>query len=517
MRISGQDTHMPVIHLIDVTVDAMVEHGGPRPAVLSTVATYESRAYQSRLEHAGRSDHLALPCDGWADIVNAGMHASERPSDVKQVRTSVADRIEALRREAPDLSSVWLCCTHFPALKRHIEAELALQFPGRTIPVIDPMAYQAKATASALMAQGAPREARGGAPTFAVLTTASADAVRPTASAILGAAPFALESARATSFEQGVVLCPSDEASLGSMRRVALGLPGSGRDAMLGAYVLRGVDAFAKTGGPKSLASSLAKAGPNVVLLTGFSVAQGKPETDGPPGTAVLAKSLLAVGKSVTIVTDRGNADVMRKAFGAIADRDSPSPNFEVFEAAGPDAAGHASRLLERLEAHAVVAIELPGRNAEGRYLNMRGVDIGGFNAPVDALLLEANRTARFTAGIGDGGNEAGVGHLDGIPAGRFEGRSFDFRTVVPSRQGVTAWNSNFGAIATAMELSHLTGVEAAMPRSADVRKSIEGAVSAGAVDGVTREATPSVDGFSHSVHTMFADLYRERLGGRPT
>jgi len=419
-----------------------------------------------------------------------------------------------LRREAPEVSSVWLCCTHFPALKQHIEAELQLQFPGRTIPVIDPMEYQARATAAALIEQGAPREARGGSPTFTVLTTASAHTVRPTAGAILGAS-FALGSASAASFDQGALLREGDEASLASTRRSTLGLPASSRDALLGAYVLRGVDAFAVAGGPKALASRLAKAGNNVVLLTGFSVARGKPETDGPPGTAVLAKSLLACGKSVTIVTDRGNADVTREAFAAIADRGGPSPGFEVFEATGPDTAGQASRLLERLEAHAVVAIELPGRNAEGRYLNMRGVDIGGFNAPVDALLLEADRTDLLTAGIGDGGNEAGVGHLEGIPAGRFEGRSFDFKTVVPSRQGVTAWNSNYGAIATAMELAHLTGVKEAMPSSADVVRSIQGAVAAGAVDGVTREPSASVDGFSYRVHAMFADLYRERLWGR--
>ncbi len=84
----------------------------------------------------------------------------------------------------------------------------------------------------------------------------------------------------------------------------------------------------------------------------------------------------------------------------------------------------------------------------------------------------------------------------------------------MPSGQGVTAWNSNYGAIATAMELAHLTGAKEAMPSSADVVRSIQGAVAAGAVDGVTRESSASVDGFSHRVHVMFADLYRERLSG---
>jgi glutamate racemase len=511
---SSQDTHVPVIDLIDVTVGGIIARGGAQPGLLSTVATCDSRAYQARLVEAGRP-HTALGCDGWADLVNRGAHQSALPDDIKTVRETVRERVAELKRLSPDLSSVWLCCTHYPALKPQIEQELRRQFPHRTIPVHDPMQFQAERVAEQLLALGAPREVRGQSDPFTVLTTGRAADVRLGSDALLAPDRAAVRQVDASALSRDGVLDASDAATLGALRRATLGLPASGRDALLGAYVQRGVNAFAVAGGARALAASLSEAG-HVMLLTGFSVGSGLPETDGPPGTAVLAKTLLASGKDVTIVVDPGNEAVMRASMAAITAAGGKAPRIRVFESEAASAETAAGALLASAKPDAVVAIELPGRNAQGQYLNMRGVDIGGFNAPVDAVLMEATRAGTFTAGIGDGGNEAGIGHLPGIPAGRFEGRSFAFASSVPSELGVTAWNSNFGAIATAMELAHQSDTPGAMPTSADIVASIEGSVAAGAVDGVTREPTASVDGFSHGVHTMFADLYLRALLGPP-
>lgn len=61
----------------------------------------------------------------------------------------------------------------------------------------------------------------------------------------------------------------------------------------------------------------------NVMLITGFSVAAGMPETDGPPGTALLGRILRQSGKQVTYVVDEANAPVLRatlEAFGEPTD-----------------------------------------------------------------------------------------------------------------------------------------------------------------------------------------------------
>src|SRR3989441_12945114 len=55
-----------------------------------------------------------------------------------------------------------------------------------------------------------------------------------------------------------------------------------------------------------------------------------------------------------------------------------------------------------------LVAIERPGRNHAGDYLSMRGESVAAWNAPLDELFMVPSRAT--TIGIGDGGNEIGMG-----------------------------------------------------------------------------------------------------------
>ncbi|MFM1990977.1 MAG: hypothetical protein RJA99_3934 [Pseudomonadota bacterium] len=512
---SSQDHDIPVVDLIDTTVQAMKAQGG-FVSLFSTEGTKHSNAYQSALTREG-VPHAVVACPDWADLVNDNRHVSASPDDRKLVQKSVDEQVAALLKAAPDTQTIWLCCTHYPGLKPFIER--SLQQRGRDIPVIDPMTKQAEAVAG-LLAHRAPGEARGAARGISVVTSDSVENVRPLAQTLLdnlGVEVFSIgnvahrhgqPASREASGAAGL-------AALANVRRHAVGLPADPRDAQLQAYVMRNVDQFAATKGPERLAGALADK-QKVMLLTGFSVAPGKPETDGPPGTAVLAKTLVACGKDVTIVVDRGNEAAMRGSLGAIVAQGGKVPELIVFDPPEGAAADHAAAILDERRPDAVVAIELPGRTPEGTYLNMRGASIGEFNAPVDTLLIAAeSRPAMFTAGIGDGGNEAGVGNLSGIPKGRYEGREVDFKTAVPSRLPVTAWNSNFGAIATAIELAHRMDVRGAMPDPADVKATIAGALEGGAVDGVTREPAKSVDGFSDAVHARFAQLYMNALEPR--
>lgn len=513
-----EDRHVPVVDLIDVTVGEMVRWNdtrGGRLALFATKATVDHASYQDKLAQNGVRNVTAVGCPGWAELVNEGRHTSRTQADTEFVADVIRERVSKLASEAPDVTSVWLCCTHYPALKANIEQALHDQFGGRKIEVIDPMEFQAKRVAELLAGLGGPREIRGDSNPFTVLTTGDVAEVKAGADAVFGAGAAGdgvrVFATGAGAFDAGGRLSAADGVSLASLRRALLGLPSAGRDALLSAYVLRGIDRFAQAGGPAKLAGTLQGAG-HVMLLTGFSVAQDKPETDGPPGTAVLAKALSTCGKQVTVVVDAGNESAMRASLGAILPPDHPGVDVRVFRSTPAEAAAQALALLDDTKPAAVVAIELPGRNVEGVRVNMKGEPIDGYNDAVDTVLIVARQGGVFTAGIGDGGNEAGIGHLDGVPRGRYQGREFDFKSTVESDLGVTAWNSNLGAIATAMELARLTGNDAAMPTADDVRRSIDGAVTAGAIDGVTRESSRSVDGFSDRVHVLFADLYRQRL-----
>jgi glutamate racemase len=287
---------------------------------------------------------------------------------------------------------------------------------------------------------------------------------------------------------------------------------------------LRGLSNFYVRSSAMPAADALLRA-KHVMLLTGFSVAQNMPETDGPPGTAALGTALQKLGKRVTYVTDSSNAPVLKASVGAYSQDAAAYTRFLKFDANhGADAERHAKDVLDIHKPDLVVAIELPGRNAEGIRRNMRGVNIDPFNKPVDQLLIEANARRLTTIGVGDGGNEAGMGNLEGIP------RALDntlMASAVPAQHQVTAWNSNLGAEVLAGLTLHKAGRGSEMQTAQQQDAAIRAALDAGAVDGVTRgkaanERTPDglnftgVDGHSIGVHNAMLELLKTNLAKLP-
>lgn len=60
-----------------------------------------------------------------------------------------------------------------------------------------------------------------------------------------------------------------------------------------------------------------------------------------------------------------------------------------------------------------LVAIERTGRAVDGHYYTMRGRDMSHLTAPIDDLFLFASQKGTTkTIGIGDGGNELGMGKV---------------------------------------------------------------------------------------------------------
>ena len=61
-----------------------------------------------------------------------------------------------------------------------------------------------------------------------------------------------------------------------------------------------------------------------------------------------------------------------------------------------------------------LLAIERAGRNKDGAYLSMRGCDVSEYITPIDTLFEEAQVNPLVTTiGIGDGGNELGMGKVN--------------------------------------------------------------------------------------------------------
>jgi len=227
----------------------------------------------------------------------------------------------------------------------------------------------------------------------------------------------------------------------------------------------------------------LATAG-RALIVTGFYVAAaGAPETDGPPGAVAVGRALAALGNGVTYVTDSLSYDVV----ASIADG-APVVNFPIVGHA--ESAEFAARLLAAERATSVVAIERPGLLADGTFRSYRGIDLSAFNAKTDYLFSPSV----LSVGIGDGGNELGMGALRDVIPG-IEGLPPE-PCVTAATQLIISSCSNWGAYGLVAALSLRAG-RRLLPSVGQARAWLETIVAAGAVEGMSGERKPWVDGRS--------------------
>lgn len=230
------------------------------------------------------------------------------------------------------------------------------------------------------------------------------------------------------------------------------------------------------------------------IICTGFHIlSAGAPETDGPPGAVFIGRALESLGYSVTYVCDRYSSLALK----------GPVPKERVIEfplADAPSSQQYACGLLEKMKPSVLVSIERCGMAHDGRYLNMRGADISPYNARLDYLF-----TAHVpSVGIGDGGNEIGMGNLaQEIP--QFDTLPCDPAVTCVDKL-VIASVSNWGGYGLVAALSLLVGKNL-LPSVQEEEDMIRGMVDAGAVDGVSGNKAYTVDAFplSENRHVLEA------------
>ncbi len=225
-----------------------------------------------------------------------------------------------------------------------------------------------------------------------------------------------------------------------------------------------------------------------ILLTTGFYVA-GYAETDGPLGTVVLARALKSQGFHPVIVTDQ-----FCRGFFEPAGLDVCYMDVDAYE-------DEYEKVLDDYQPVGLISIERCGRNTEDDYANMRGVSIREHTAQMDWLFIKARQRGIPTFGVGDGGNEIGMGNLKDVISGKLE--------LVPCKVKVDtlviATVSNWGAYAVAAYIQKMTGVRV-LPKFSELKEYLARIVDMGSVDGVTKEHTLSVDGFSLDVEREILD-----------
>ena len=222
-----------------------------------------------------------------------------------------------------------------------------------------------------------------------------------------------------------------------------------------------------------------------VAIITGFYIlTAGKHETDGPPGAIAIGNALQELGREVTYVTDCHTAPMMRKWLGNKA---------EVVElpVADEEASREAARqLVDDLRPDLLISIERCGRNADDIYLNMLSRDISDYTARLDYLF----EFGIPSVGIGDGGNEIGMGNLaEHIPP---VDRLPDEPAITEVDRLIIASVSNWGGYGLVAAISRLVGRNL-LPSVEDDSRMITEMVDDGAVDGGSGQNRYYVDNFT--------------------
>jgi D-glutamate cyclase len=256
---------------------------------------------------------------------------------------------------------------------------------------------------------------------------------------------------------------------------------------------------------------------PSLAIVTGFFIPTAMPpamETDGPLGTLFLYRAFKPLGIFTAFQSEPDCFPAFNAALELFDDRDQrlSSPGF----------AAKRSRLSSTYNNRVVtfthlVALERVGPGANGRCHTMRGIDITDRIEPAHELFADdfEPEVVWETIGIGDGGNEIGMGKIPhetivkNIPNGDL------IHCRVPTDHLIVAGVSNWGAYALAAGVYVLRGAKPPVDLFNPSREQqiLEVMVREGPlVDGVTGKQTATVDGLTWEEYTKPLVRIREIL-----
>lgn len=205
-----------------------------------------------------------------------------------------------------------------------------------------------------------------------------------------------------------------------------------------------------------------------IAIVTGFPCMLDfvpPTETDGPLGALVIARAALAIGKQVVIIIDECNEECMLAAAAAsgLMQKYGESFSLESFPGGNDFVDKDESRLINLSDTiDLLIYIERAGPCHDGSYRTMNKRDMTHILAPLETMLLMKNGIIHETPqirsiGIGDGGNEVGMGKVYNEIVNSQIKNAGDIACVVPCDNLIVSSVSNWGGYSLAAAVAVLS------------------------------------------------------------
>ncbi|MGB0966923.1 MAG: glutamate cyclase domain-containing protein [Halocynthiibacter sp.] len=254
-------------------------------------------------------------------------------------------------------------------------------------------------------------------------------------------------------------------------------------------------------------------------------------ENDGPSGAAAVARALVLERNTTCIMLcEETLLPAIQGVMAAsglfpvtleqahIARADKSLATIVMLPYAVDDATGkaQATQMLDDLKPDLLFSTERVGRNEEGIYHSMRGIDYGMGRARVDFLFDEALDRGIPVVAVGDGGNEIGMGKVaDHVKAHVAYGGTCQcgcgggIGAVTGCDVLVTAACSNWGCTAIVAAMAARAGNAKLLHTPEREALLLDTMVRAGLINSTHGIIDDSVDGFPRDSHIGVAELCR--------
>ncbi|MEL7565835.1 MAG: glutamate cyclase domain-containing protein [Dehalobacterium sp.] len=289
-----------------------------------------------------------------------------------------------------------------------------------------------------------------------------------------------------------------------------------------------------KVGGPLTLRAAellteRVKPGDTVVFLTGFVINTFmRAETDGPIGAAGLARAVeLGLGAVPVFLTEELIKEPIERTLAAAGLHVTPKDQLRTggrgrkvlvqgFSLDHDEAKKEAIRFLDEFNPSAVIAVERPSWNRNQVHHSGGGYNISSITAKTDYVFEEARRRGILTIGIGDLGNEMGMGVIHEeicqlVPHGKecLCGCGAGIASNVSADVGIMCNISNWGAYGIEACLAAILEEIEVLHDGATERLMLRECAMGGAVDPVSGYLRPHVDGETEDINVYVVEMLR--------